>query len=469
MNKPKIGLLPLYLELYDKSCADRRPMVEQFYRTIAAELEKGGASVITSGICRLKKEFASAVRSFEKQQADAIVTLHLAYSPSLESSDVLAGTCLPLIVLDTTPAYAFSPGQNPKEIMYNHGIHGVQDMCNLLIRNGKPFRIEAGHWQRSDVLDRVISLACAAKLAASMRRARVGIIGSPFKGMGDFAVPSGALARTIGVTTVPCDMDEIRKTVAGIGAAALKAEVAAIVKSCGPGKLENSVLRRSALAGLAVRRWIEAEKLTAFTFNFLAINKASGLPTVPFIEACLAMSRGIGYAGEGDILTAALVGSLLALYPDTTFAEMFCPDWKNNGVFLSHMGEINTRLVDGKPRLCAPPFPYTDAELPVKLTGRLKGGKACFVNLAPMPAAGGKRGGFSYRLIVASGSMLAVRGSDAMKDSVRGWFMPTVPLADFLADYSRNGGTHHAALVYGDRAREIVAFGGFMGWETVVL
>ena len=23
--------------------------------------------------------------------------------------------------------------------MFNHGIHGVQDMCNLLLRNGKPF------------------------------------------------------------------------------------------------------------------------------------------------------------------------------------------------------------------------------------------------------------------------------------------------------------------------------------------
>ncbi len=31
------------------------------------------------------------------------MTLHLAYSPSLESSDVVAGTDLPIVVLDTTP------------------------------------------------------------------------------------------------------------------------------------------------------------------------------------------------------------------------------------------------------------------------------------------------------------------------------------------------------------------------------
>ncbi len=469
MNKPKIALLPLYLALYDKSCADRRPMVEKFHQTIVAELEQRGAAVVTSEICRVKSEFERAVQSFERSGADALVTLHLAYSPSLESAEALAGTRLPIIVLDTTPSYTFDPGQDPEQIMFNHGIHGVQDMCNLLIRNGKPFRIEAGHWRKSDVLDRVVSLTRAAKLAAAMRGARVGIIGSPFKGMGDFAVPSEKLEKTIGIKTVSCDNAGMKRIVAGVGSSALKADVAELKRCCSPGKIDEAALRRSALAGLAVRRWIEEKKLTAFTMNFLAVNKASGLPTVPFIEAGLAMSRGIGYAGEGDILTAAFVGALLSMYPASTFTEMFCPDWKNNSVFLSHMGEINTRLVDGKPRLCAPPFPFTDADLPAKLVGRLKGGAACFVNLAPMPAAGGKRGQFSYRLIAAPGSVLAVRGKDAMKNTVRGWFKPKVPLADFLAEYSRNGGTHHAALVYGEHTREIMAFGEFMGWETVVL
>jgi len=34
------------------------------------------------------------------------------------------------------------------------------------------------------------------------------------------------------------------------------------------------------------------------------------------------MSRGIGYAGEGDVLTAALTGALLSVYPDTSFTEV---------------------------------------------------------------------------------------------------------------------------------------------------
>ncbi|MDZ7837486.1 MAG: hypothetical protein U5N58_05810 [Actinomycetota bacterium] len=51
--------------------------------------------------------------------------------------------------------------------------------------------------------------------------------------------------------------------------------------------------------------------------NFSKINSRSGFPTIPFLEASKAMARGTGYAGEGDIITAALVGALLSLYPES--------------------------------------------------------------------------------------------------------------------------------------------------------
>jgi L-arabinose isomerase len=62
---------------------------------------------------------------------------------------------------------------------------------------------------------------------------------------------------------------------------------------------------------------------------------------------------------------------------------MFCPDWKNNRIFLSHMGEMNINLTAEKPVLAEKDFPFTDAENPVADYGRFKEGKAVLVNLAP--------------------------------------------------------------------------------------
>ena len=203
MKHPVVGLLPLYLELYDQVVPELRREVEAFAATIKTELEKPGVTVIAAPVCRVKSEFKAAVKQFEAQGAAAIVTLHLAYSPSLESIEALAGTDLPVIMLDTTPDYEFGFGVDPARIMPNHGIHGVQDLANMLLRRGKKFLLEAGHWQHSDVLARVQTDIKSGIVADGMKKARVGLVGSPFRGMGDFFVPFAKLRELIGMTVVP--------------------------------------------------------------------------------------------------------------------------------------------------------------------------------------------------------------------------------------------------------------------------
>ncbi|OUS74995.1 hypothetical protein B1748_19645 [Paenibacillus sp. MY03] len=462
MGKLKIGLLPLYVKLYDDIWPEARERVDAFYLTIAGELEKRGLEVEQAKACRISPEFAEAVRAFEQADVDAIVTLHLAYSPSLESADVLAATKLPLIVLDTTPTYDFGPSQHPDEILYNHGIHGVQDMCNLLVRNGKNFRIEAGHWSESDVLDRVADNAKAAKIAKKLRNAKVGSIGKSFDGMGDFRVPADELRRAIGIDAIFVDPLDSDNVFGPVSEERVDREMESNAMRFHAGKFDRETHRQSTKADLAVRDWIERNGLTAFTANFLEVTRASALPCMPFLEASKAMERGIGYAGEGDLLTAALVGALLSVYPDTSFAEMFCPDWKNNLIFLSHMGEMNLRVAAGKPELMEKDFPFTDAGNPVVAYGKFRGGQAVYVNLAP-----GRNK--SYSLLLSPVEMVEGDGEDRMRDTIRGWFRPVIPVADFLTAYSELGGTHHGIVVYGDAIRVLERFGAIMGWNTVTI
>ena len=81
----KIGFLPLYVKLYDDCVPSVRPRMNDFYATVAQMLRDKGAEVVESPFCRLADEFKTAVKTFEDEKVDAIVTLHIAYSPSLES------------------------------------------------------------------------------------------------------------------------------------------------------------------------------------------------------------------------------------------------------------------------------------------------------------------------------------------------------------------------------------------------
>jgi L-arabinose isomerase len=183
---------------------------------------------------------------------------------------------------------------------------------------------------------------------------------------------------------------------------------------------------------------------------------------MPFLEISQAMSRGTGYAGEGDVITAALVGALASAFSEVTFTEMFCPDWKNNRILLSHMGEANPKLFADAPLLVKSDFPYTDAGSTVIAAGCFKSGEAVMVNLSEQP-------GGHFKLILSNGHMVEPPGTDNMKGSIRGWFEPDMPLTDYLAAFSRNGGTHHSVLVYGDYSKQITQFGEWMDWEVVVL
>lgn len=457
----KIGLLPLYIALYDRTSPSMRPRLEAFYQEIAQEFAKRGVEVETSPFCRLKPEFEQAVGKFEAAGVDALVTLHMAYSPSLESIDVLAGTALPIVVLDTTETLEFTNGQDPVEIDYNHGIHGVMDMCSMLTREGKDYAVAAGHYRDSDVLDRVCGYVRAAKAAGALRGARVGLVGGAFDGMGDFRVPYEELKERFGVEVVEQKAERMRGWNAAVSEAEVDAEMSANAEAFDfAGGVDPDEYRAAVRSCLTLRRCLEEDRLSSFSVNFTCIGGDSGLESMPFLECCKAMGRGIGYAGEGDALTAAFVGALMRGYPDTTFVEIFCPDWKNGTLFLSHMGEINYRIADTKPCVCRAGVNYTPGGFPYVGYARMKGGVGVYVNVC--------RGRDDYKLVAAPAEMLSV-DEDTFGRTMRGWMRPRCTTARFLEELSRNGATHHSAFVYGATADEIVYFGRRLGLETAVI
>lgn len=232
MKKAKIGFMPLYIKLYDDvGLAELRERLEPFYETMAKGFEKHGIEVVRSPFCRVKDEFSAAVDKFEKAGVDCIVTWHAAYSPSLESIDVLAKTSLPIIVMDTTETYDFGPAQDSAEINLCHGIHGVMDMTNLLMRAGKPYAISAGHYPTSDVMERVIGYIKAAVAARSLNGSKVGTVGGSFDGMGDFLVSDEEMLERFGVEVVYSGKDLVGHK-ASVTDAEVRAEIARDLEEC---------------------------------------------------------------------------------------------------------------------------------------------------------------------------------------------------------------------------------------------
>ena len=295
MKKIKVGFLPFYIKLYDDSNPHYRDPMVDYSNMMVHMLESQGLEVIKADeVCRIKPEFERAVEKFNREDVAAVITQHLAYSPSLESIDALLTLKAPIIVLDTTVDYDLIRSANiERRISANHGIHGVQDMCNLLKRNGKPYYICAGHALHSEVISETAGMCRAAAAAKAYQNARVGSVGGSFTGMGDFLVSDERYQNDIGATVAYMTPEISAAYVAKVTEEEVDAEIALDREKYTVEVHKTEEYRAATRSGLAVRKWMEDEKLDSCTVNFLTLD-ICGLPKMPFPECCKILERGQG-------------------------------------------------------------------------------------------------------------------------------------------------------------------------------
>jgi L-arabinose isomerase len=468
-SQTSIGFLPLDASFLEESvpgfteragrfCEEVRKTVEEWLlrENVVLITPPEGRTVNTEAAVK------GAVDHFEKAGCDGIIVLFLSYSPSLNLVGPFSKTLLPLIFLDTTGRYDFMEAEGAEELMLNHGIHGVQDICSLLARAGKPYIVEAGHMgeqlpggKRGECLkDKLIDRISQVRLASAFSKERVGLIGDPLEGMGDFRVDFDVLRRRTGVEVVLLDLQELVENARDTRDTRNTRDTGEKNGSVSADNLALTLGYEAALR-LAADRY----SLTSFASNAFVFKEATESGVVPFYAFSRLLADGFGYAGEGDVVSAALTGALLkACEGKATFTEMFCPDWKQDRVLLSHVGEMNFGISDDAD-LIEKTYALTGTKA-VALRGRYRSGKAVLLNLVP-----NERGPF--RLIEVGGEVEETPDNPALKNTVRGWFRPDSGLVSMLEAYSYAGGTHHLALVYGQERELFSEFARLMSWEYI--
>ena len=95
-----------------------------------------------------------------------------------------------------------------QQMLRNHGVHGTQDLANVLLRSGVPFHYVTSHPGDSAAIENLTDFFQAAAAVAGLRRCRLGLLGYPFPGMGDFAVDTTHLVSTLGCAWQALCMEE---------------------------------------------------------------------------------------------------------------------------------------------------------------------------------------------------------------------------------------------------------------------
>ncbi len=451
-TKPKIGFMGLSLELYKKNLPDLMDSLKGFSEELKVVLE-GMAEVVHYPLACSEEDMERAFSKFNREGADGVILVFLSYSTSLSLLPVLKRYSFPILIWNTQRIEEVISDFSRNDLSNNHGMHGVQDLCSVLDREGIPFSLTTGHFLDKRAQKEVSVWCKSAQAVSALRKINIGRVGGIFKDMGDFSVESEVLTKGLGPRVKEISFTSLAKAAKEVKEEDIEDSMREDKERFSIDKaLEEETHFRSARLELALRRIARKEKLNALAINFSAFDPSVGVETVPFLGISKLLGEGLGYGGEGDIYSDTTVYLLQFLAGRANFVEMFTTDYKNNYILMNHMGESNPQMAKRNfpIRMVQNDLPLSTCLPTAVLSFTLEPGEVSLLNLRI--SSGGKLG-----FIFTKGEIL---DKPPLRDisSPHFIFRPKMRVEEFLTQYSLYGGTHHSALCYGDLSREIRYF-----------
>jgi len=293
---------------------------------------------------------------------------------------------------------------------------------------------------------------------------KIGLVGYPMQGMGDFGLDETTFLAQAGVQVRHIPMRTLADLTQQAPPSTIASEMAAdrqrfqFDPTITPQELEASARLEWALRELLCQSGSHG-----FASHFLAVGEERWLETLPFLAASKLLGEGFGFGGEGDVTSAAAVCMMQKLAGGANFTEMFTMDFAHNAILMMHMGEGNWRMARRDE-----PVHVVRSSLneilavrlaPLLLAFSLEPGAATLVSLTTVD-----RG--KMRLVVTEGEVLDHPYIAALQRP-HYKFRPGGDLCDFLTHFSEAGGSHHQAMAYGHWARTVEKIAGLLGVECV--
>ena len=330
----------------------------------------------------------------------------------------------------------------------NQSAHGDREFGYIMARMRKPRKIVVGHWEDSDVHERIAvwMRVCAAWAdAKSMTILRFGDT------MNNVAVtdgdrveaeiklgyhvdyyPIGDLAAEVARTT-DAEMDAL------IAEYATRYEFAPDVAK---GGAKHQQVREAARIEIAMRKVLQATGAKAFTTNFGVLH---GLNQLPGLASQRLMNDGYGFGAEGDWKTAALVRSFkvmaAGLTGGTSFIEDYVYHFRGKGAILqAHMLEICPSIADDKPRVEVHPLSIGGKADPARLVFTAHEGSGIAATIVDM--------GNRFRIIVNQVDCVKPEAELPKLPVARAFWTPQPDLKTAAHAWILAGGTHHTAFSY---------------------
>jgi L-arabinose isomerase len=352
----------------------------------------------------------------------------------------------------------------------NQSAHGDREYAHMLTRLGIKRKTVVGHWQDSKVVNKIGMWSRVAVAHHHMKKMKIVRFGD---NMREVAVTEGdkvAAQMQFGFSVNYHAVGDLVAVINQVSNAAIQElikeyeEAYTLAANLLASGNQRSSLIEAARIELGIKYFLTDGGYTAFSNTFQDLH---GMRQLPGIGSQRMMAAGIGYAGEGDWKTAAMVRVLKVMGAGLPGGNSFMEDYTyhfdpNNPMVLgSHMLEICPTISSSKPSCEVHRLALTGKEDPVRLVFNGDAGPAINVSLVDM--------GDKFRLIVNEVEGLAVNEALPKLPTPRVFWRPYPSMEEGLAQWLEAGGAHHTVYSQNIKTEQIKDLANMMNVELITI
>jgi len=463
----KTGIFSIGLETYWSQFDGLLDNLQKYHHHIQQKVEDMGTELVDAGMVDNTEKARNAAQLFKQEDVDIIFLFISTYALSSTVLPVVQKAKVPVVLLNIQPVaqldYAAFNAMDDKGKMTGIWLEHCQscslpELACVFHRADIDYHVVSGYLQEDYVWKEINDWVSAAKVAASMRENRVGILGHYYNGMLDVYSDLTQQSATFGNHFEILEMCELFDLRQAVSQAEIDNKLAEFTsKFAVSPECEQSELVRAATTSVALDKLIAKHKLGSMAYYYEGSGDYENIVTSVIAGNTLLTGSNTPIAGECEIKNVQAMKIMDLFGVGGSFSEFYLADYKDDVVYLGHDGPAHFAIAEGP------------------------------VGLVPLPVYHGKPGkGLSIQMTVKHGpvtvlSVVTRKDGSVFLQVCEGESVPgpilhigntnsryKFPMGarEFMNDWSRGGPSHHCAIGVGHIADKIQKLGALLGIDV---
>ena len=465
----KVGLFGIGLDTYWGQFDGLLDKLMHYQQKIKKRIGSFGAEVVDAGMVDNPDKALQAAELLKRSGVEILFLYVSTYALSSTVLQVARAVKTPVVILNLQPVpqldYASFNRLGDRGKMTGIWLEhcqacAVPEIASVFNRSGIQYDFVTGYLEDETAWKEIKEWTEAARVAETMRKNRLGVLGHYYGGMLDVYTDLTKQSAVFGTHIELLEMCELKK----YRDEATDAEVQSKVQEFHTAfdvatECDTAEIERAARTSVALDKLVQNHHLgsLAYYYEGEAGNEYENIATSVITGNTLLTGKNIPVAGECEVKNAQAMKIMAEFCAGGSFSEFYLMDFNDDVVLLGHDGPAHFAIAEGRVKLVPLPVYHGKPGKGLSIQMSVKHGPVTLLSVV--------EGKDDIFLLVAEGE--SVEGPVLEIGNTNSRYRFSIGAREFINRWSGQGPAHHCAIGLGHIAGKIEKFGKLLGLNVV--